>query len=79
MGSVLITSEEFDLLAETGWHPIETAPQTGKMILCWDYDYGCMIIEWCKISKGWRCSHDSDDHQFFVEPTHWMALPGGPK
>ena len=74
------------------WHPIETAPKTGQMILAFapeDHEYhniGIMI--WCGkdewIVAGTENAVTGPEKWFSftsgkeITPTHWMPLPNPP-
>lgn len=76
-GYVVVKKDEYMSHWPTqGWQPIETAPKDGTLILGWDKDFDCMIVEWSY--DRWRCSHDGED-MYTPEPTHWMQLPEPPK
>ena len=83
MSSVLISSDEFDLLASTGWWPIETAPKDGTDILlsAWEEDgsYWNATGSWWIDRFFFFYSSLDDPVLLCFTPTHWMHLPEPPK
>jgi len=76
MGSVLISSDEFDLLASTGWWPIETAPRDGTAILVYEPGFfHTAAWEANEFKAGWTNAYGS----WLVDVTHWMPLPEPPQ
>jgi hypothetical protein len=76
MSSVLISSDEFDLLASTGWWPIETAPRDGTTILVYEPGFfHTAAWEANEFKAGWTNASGS----WLGDVTHWMPLPGPPK
>jgi hypothetical protein len=66
------------------WHPIETAPMDGTLILLWPYiDFGepgekdFYHVTAGFFNEEYKNWHDLDSQELFM-PTHWMKLPVPP-
>jgi hypothetical protein len=64
------------LLAESEWQPIETAPRDGTWVLCmWEEDETPYVAALMYDCDRWYDA-DGDD---YLDPTHWRPLPAPPK
>lgn len=66
------------------WHPIETAPKDGRLILlypsrCWcdDVNSDCEVGYWDHDFETWAAA-TSTRAEDYHGPTHWMPLPDPP-
>ena len=81
MGDVLISSEEFDLLASMRWQPIETAPRDGTRILLYLGEDSIEIGYWEWAHERvhdcwWIDAHGPPQWTWPVKA--WMHLPNPP-
>ena len=65
------------LMAETEWRPIETAPKDGTWILGYAPDWQILTIAHTRLPsrgiRGWYCGDGK-----FMPATHWLPLPEPP-
>jgi hypothetical protein len=66
------------------WHPIETAPMDGTIILLWPFiDFGepgkkdTVHVTAGLFAEEWENWFDLNSQELFI-PTHWMTLPAPP-
>jgi hypothetical protein len=62
------------ILNHDPWHPIETAPKDGTMVLLWASRHCVGNYRRIFCAPEWVSEEGSP-----VEPTHWMPLPNKPK
>lgn len=60
----------------SAWLPISAAPKNSYPILAWCPDIGMRVLEWVG-NRGCWCLAGTDINDY--EPTHYMAIPDGPK
>ena len=69
------------------WHPIETAPKDGTLIVLWDGYYKVRVTNakwdfhyWMNgVPQGGKTwGRDDRDGPFCEDPTHWMPVPAPP-
>ena len=75
---------------ESGWRPIETAPQDGTPILAWNAEYGARETRSITYTPGspgfaegltdrwWQWDEPKNNWSLKWQPTHWMPLPEPP-
>lgn len=66
----------------TEWRPMETATRDGRPLLLWvDTDDGGepMILYRDKDGHWLYENEPTFCHPFYLNPTHWLPLPEGPK
>jgi hypothetical protein len=64
--------------AATSWKPIETAPQSGEVLLWWNNGAGVSVGWWDDENEGWRNEGDDCVPKNQSNCTHWMPKPAGP-
>jgi len=61
------------------WHPIETAPKDGKLILTWGECRAQYAVSyWDDDWNEWLTDFNEKGHPQIVYCTHWMPLPTAP-
>jgi len=66
------------------WQPIKTAPRTGEHILIASKNY-VMEARWWpayygdKSDPGWMPANLDEEYGGYMDPTHWMPMPEGPR
>lgn len=63
--------------AQSGWRPIETAPEGEHILLATDQG-GVSLREWVKYEHDQWCKHGHSMPYLPVNWTHWMPLPAPP-